>query len=57
MAKDLPVSAKSIDLVVQCGGFLSETEIVHIFIATTLITEVVFKKFLACTAVLQVEPS
>jgi len=48
-----PSTVKSVDLVVHVphDGFLSITEIVHIFIVTTLITEVLFEKFLICTAV------
>ena len=60
-SRDLPVSSfvfhlslltvKSIDLVVARDGFLCTMEIVCIFMVATLITEVLFKQFLICTAV------
>jgi len=41
------LTVRSIDLVVAHDGFFCVTEIVHIFIVATLITEMLFKQFLA----------
>jgi len=48
---NLPLqTAKGVNLVVACDGFLYVTDIVHILV-TTLITEVLFEQTLTCTAV------
>ena len=54
------LTAKSVDLMVPCDGFLCVTVIINIFhsgYTCTLVTEVLFKKLFIRTAVLLVESS
>ena len=49
------LTAKGVDLAVACDDFLSKRKSSIFFIVAILITEVLFKQFLICSAVLQVE--